>query len=410
MNKLGFNKFTDEEEIELQHGLKQSFLHAESVIEKFKKASIIPRSTTKLIQKKTKKIFKSKDIDSDDYINTKYVKVTALRVEMRELKYLYEIGFLQYYTYMSMNILLQRERDVIASKPSDKKNTKIKPNPFIKFENELIKQLRELDFASSILSRYQHIRFSQSLQRNIAGLLICKKVIHEINGIDNIDGKTKEIVVEEYQQRLARRQARVEDIAKNFPEFYSRFEVRLFEKVSLFAANSFIKEAYSNHEVCSKVFTNIKERIAEAIDEIPQITEAILKLKPRDILAMVPLLEGLSSEILDQLSNHATTLTFLQGDQIIGQDEKGDALYIITHGQVKIYKTGYEHEPIAELSSGDFFGEMALLGEQIRTANAKADRPSSLLRLNRKDVLLMAEKEPELKERLENAAEGRSSI
>ena len=410
MDKLGFNKFTDEEEIELQHGLKESRLHAEDVLETFKRASIIPRSTTKLIQKKTKKIFKSKDIDSDDCINTRYVKVTALRMEMRELKYLYDIGFLQYYTYMSMKILLQRERDVIASKPRGKKNTRIKLNPFIKFENEVIKQLRELDFASSILSRYQHIRFSQSLQRNIAGLVICKKVIHKINGTDGIDNKAKEIVVEEYQQRLARRKARVEDIAKNFPEFYSRFEVRLFEKVSLLAANSFIKEAYSNHEIGSKVFTNIKERIADAIEGIPQITEAIPKLKPRDILAMVPLLEALSSEILDQLSSYAIPLTFLQGDQIIGQDEKGDSLYIITHGRVKIYKTGYEHEPVAELSSGDFFGETALLGEQIRTANVKADRPLSLLRLNRKDVLLMAEKEPELKERLEKAAEDRSSI
>ena len=331
-------------------------------------------------------------------------------MEMRELKYLHDIGFLQYYTYMSMKILLQRDRDVIALKASDKKNTRIKPNPFIKFENEVIKQLRELDFASSILSRYQYIRFSQSLQRNIAGLLICKKVIHGIDGIDGIDGNAKKIVVEEYQQRLARRKARVEDIVENFPEFYSRFEARLFEKVSLFAADSFIKEAHSNHEVGSKVFTNIKERIADAIDGIPQITEAIPQLKPRDILAMVPLLEALSSEILDQLSSHAMPLTFLEGDQIIGQDEKGDSLYIITHGRVKIYKTGYEHEPVAELSSGDFFGEMALLGEQIRTANAKADRPSSLLRLNRKDVLLMAEKEPELKERLEKAAEGRSSI
>ena len=202
-------------------------------------------------------------------------------------------------------------------------------------------------------------------------------MIHEINGLDGIDGKVKEIIVEEYQQRLARRKSRVEDIAENFPEFYSRFEARLFEIVSLFAADSFCKEAHSNREVGSNVFTNIKERIAYAIDDIPQITEAIPQLKPRDNLAMVPLLEALSSEILDQLSSHAMPLTFLQGDQIIGQDEKGDSLYIITQGRVKIYKTGYEHEPVAELSSGDFFGEMALLGEQIRTANAKADRPSS---------------------------------
>ena len=50
---------------------------------------------------------------------------------------------------------------------------------------------------------------------------------------------------------------------------------------------------------------------------------------------------------------------------------------------------------------------MALLGEQVRTANVKVNKPTSLLRLTRKDVLLMAENEPELKNRLERAIEER---
>ncbi|MEC7875278.1 MAG: cyclic nucleotide-binding domain-containing protein, partial [Pseudomonadota bacterium] len=108
-----------------------------------------------------------------------------------------------------------------------------------------------------------------------------------------------------------------------------------------------------------------------------------------------------SEKLLDQLSDRAKLLTFLQGDLIIGQNEKGDSLYIINHGEVTIYKTEQEDEPIAELRKGDFFGEMALLGEQVRTANVKANKPSSLLRLRRKDILLMAENEPELRDRLE---------
>ena len=173
------------------------------------------------------------------------------------------------------------------------------------------------------------------------------------------------------------------------------------------SADFFIREAFNNRELGAKVFANIKERIASAIDELPQITDSIPVLKPRDIIAMVPLLEGLSEKLLGQLSERAKLLTFLQGDLVIGQDEKGDSLYIINHGEVIIYKTGREDQPIAELRSGDFFGEMALLGEQVRTANVKANKPSSLLRLRRKDVLLMAENEPELKNRLEKAMEDR---
>ena len=409
MRKLGFDKFTDQEEIELQHGLKQSFSQAENILKIFKKANIIPRSTKKIIQEKTKKIFEVSESTSDTYTETHYVKVTALRMEMKELKYLYDIGFLQYYTYMNMKILLQRESDNLElnKKKNAEKNATIKQSPFIRLEKSIIKQLREHDFASSFLSRYQYLRFSQTLQRNIAGLLICKKVMEKIDSLDDVEGEIKKNIINQYKQRHDRRKKRLEDISANFPEFYERYETRLFEKVSLNAADFFIREAYNNSEFGTKIFVNIKKRIDDAINELPKITDSIPVLQPREMIAMVPLLQGLSDKLIDQLSNRAKELTFLQGDLVIEQGEKGDSLYIINHGELTIYKTEHIDKPIAELKSGDFFGEMALLGEQVRTANVKVNKPTSLLRLTRKDVLLMAENEPELKNRLERAIEER---
>ena len=409
MRKLGFDKFTDQEEIELQHGLKQSFSQAENILKIFKKANIIPRSTKKIIQEKTKKIFEVSESTSDTYTKTHYVKVTALRMEMKELKYLYDIGFLQYYTYMNMKILLQRESDNLElnEKKNAEKNATIKQSPFIRLEKSIIKQLREHDFASSFLSRYQYLRFSQTLQRNIAGLLICKKVMEKIDSLDDVEGEIKKNIINQYKQRHDRRKKRLEDISANFPEFYERYETRLFEKVSLNAADFFIREAYNNSEFGTKIFVNIKKRIDDAINELPKITDSIPVLQPREMIAMVPLLQGLSDKLIDQLSNRAKELTFLQGDLVIEQGEKGDSLYIINHGELTIYKTEHIDKPIAELKSGDFFGEMALLGEQVRTANVKVNKPTSLLRLTRKDVLLMAENEPELKNRLEKAIEER---
>ena len=409
MRKLGFDKFTDQEEIELQHGLKQSFSQAENILKIFKKANILPRSTKKIIEEKTKKIFELSESTSDMYTETHYVKVTALRIEMKELKYLYDIGFLQYYTYMNMKILLQRESDSLEQdeKKNIKKNITTRQSPFIKLEKSIIKQLREHDFASSFLSRYQYLRFSQTLQRNIAGLLICKKVMEKIDGLDDIESEIKKNIINEYKQRHDRRKERLEDISTNFPEFYERYETRLFEKVSLNAADFFVREAYNNSEFGAKIFVNIKKRIDDAINELPKITDSIPVLQPRDMIAMVPLLQGLSDKLIDQLSNRAKSLTFLQGDLVIEQGEKGDSLYIINHGELTIYKTENKDKPIAELKSGDFFGEMALLGEQVRTANVKVNKPTSLLRLTRKDVLLMAESEPELKNRLEKAIEER---
>ncbi len=124
---------------------------------------------------------------------------------------------------------------------------------------------------------------------------------------------------------------------------------------------------------------------------------------------MVPLLNGLSNDLLERLSNHAKAMTFLSGDIVIGEGEKGDSLYIITHGLVSVYKNDHEDDPITEFRDGDFFGEMALLEAQVRTANVKAIKSTTLLRLTRKDVLSLADNEPELKARLEQISSARKS-
>jgi CRP-like cAMP-binding protein len=115
---------------------------------------------------------------------------------------------------------------------------------------------------------------------------------------------------------------------------------------------------------------------------------------------MVPLLNGLSRELLERLAAKAKAVTFLANDVIIGEGESGDALYIITHGRVSVLKG---QEVVAELRDGDFFGEMALLGDQVRTATVKAKVPSTLLRLRHRDVMSLVATDPELRHRLEDA-------
>jgi CRP-like cAMP-binding protein len=179
--------------------------------------------------------------------------------------------------------------------------------------------------------------------------------------------------------------------------------------VALVTADFFTEEAHNNGEIGSKVYTNIERRIHEAINNLQPISDPAPKLKPHDLIGTVPLLNGLPNDLLERLSQRAKAMTFLPDDKIIGEGEKGDSLYIITHGQVSIYKDGHENEPIAELRDGDFVGEMALLEDQVRTANVKALKPTTLLRLTRKDVLSMAENELELKARLEQISSLRKS-
>ena len=64
---------------------------------------------------------------------------------------------------------------------------------------------------------------------------------------------------------------------------------------------------------------------------------------------------------------------FTEGEIIIKEGEVGNRLYIVHEGTVRISKTVLGKEKIlADLAQGDFFGEMSLINEKPRTADATA--------------------------------------
>ncbi|MFK5894089.1 MAG: cyclic nucleotide-binding domain-containing protein, partial [Pseudomonadota bacterium] len=115
---------------------------------------------------------------------------------------------------------------------------------------------------------------------------------------------------------------------------------------------------------------------------------------------------------LDKLTRHVYKLYFLSDDIIIGEGEHGDALYLISKGSVEISHNNIDQSKIviAQLHSGSFFGETALLGDATRTATVKAINSVTLLRLRRKDVLKIAEEHPEIKQHLKAAKEKRHLV
>jgi hypothetical protein len=70
------------------------------------------------------------------------------------------------------------------------------------------------------------------------------------------------------------------------------------------------------------------------------------------------------------------------GDEIIRQGEQGETAYIIQSGRVEIIKSG---KKVGELGDGDFFGEIALVGDVKRTATVRSLTPCELTVLTRDD-------------------------
>ncbi|MEO0142103.1 MAG: Crp/Fnr family transcriptional regulator [candidate division WOR-3 bacterium] len=68
------------------------------------------------------------------------------------------------------------------------------------------------------------------------------------------------------------------------------------------------------------------------------------------------------------------------GEVLFNEGDKGDVMYLIKEGQIKITKgRGPDERVLAVLKEGDFFGEMAIIDGSPRSATATAVVPTSLL-------------------------------
>ncbi len=64
---------------------------------------------------------------------------------------------------------------------------------------------------------------------------------------------------------------------------------------------------------------------------------------------------------------------YRDGEVIVRQGELGDCMYLIQEGEVEvIQRSGDKEFCLAVLEAGDFFGEMALLEQEVRPATVRA--------------------------------------
>ena len=106
-----------------------------------------------------------------------------------------------------------------------------------------------------------------------------------------------------------------------------------------------------------------------------------------DDLKRVPLFSDLSDVELARFTAVVREREYPKNSVILFEDDPGDALYIVSSGQVKVVLIGEDGREVilSVLSDGDFFGEMSLIDDEPRSAHVIAMKDSQLLVLRRDD-------------------------
>jgi uncharacterized membrane protein len=104
-------------------------------------------------------------------------------------------------------------------------------------------------------------------------------------------------------------------------------------------------------------------------------------------LARVPLFKRLEPGELEKLAEEIDQVNFKHGEVIFNQHDRGDSLYVVESGSVRIWVVDEDVNEVtlAELKPGEFFGEMAVLDRGERSSSATAIGDTHLHRLSSDD-------------------------
>jgi len=121
-----------------------------------------------------------------------------------------------------------------------------------------------------------------------------------------------------------------------------------------------------------------------------------------ELLQKTVLFKGSKKDELDIVMGLFQERQIKQNTTIFTEKMPAEALYIIKSGTVKITMMAGEGEEMGLLllGPGEFFGELALVQEDVRLVNARAETAIDLLVLTRKDFQALLELEPRMGARM----------
>ena len=116
-----------------------------------------------------------------------------------------------------------------------------------------------------------------------------------------------------------------------------------------------------------------------------------------EFLKHVRLFEDLDRRSLEAIANAAVEQSYSVGQEIVRQGDTGVGAFIIKNGRVEaVQDRGSHQHKLAEMKTGEVFGEMALLDEFPRSATVRALEPTTCLGIQRWHFKGILESHPQI--------------
>ena len=113
-------------------------------------------------------------------------------------------------------------------------------------------------------------------------------------------------------------------------------------------------------------------------------------MRHADLLAQIPLFEGLSDEDREALAQRLAERAFKPDEMVFAKGDQGSSMYIVLTGAVQIFLPPPDKDTppviLKDIRTGEYFGELSLFDDKPRSASVKATVETTLLELTRDEL------------------------
>ena len=205
--------------------------------------------------------------------------------------------------------------------------------------------------------------------------------------------------------RLRAASAAVEALRQQYPDHAAALETQFLRQSAARREMGRYEALFQEGLIAREIYDDLR-RSADEAQSAKHRPRFDLGLDTRTLIARLDLLSRLDGNQLDRVQRLLRPRFTVPSERIIHEGDPADAVYFIASGTVEVVLPG-QH---VQLGTGDFFGEMALLTRQPRSADVVAVTYCRLLMLRKTDFERFIAENPEARAEINRVAYARETM
>ena len=211
-------------------------------------------------------------------------------------------------------------------------------------------------------------------------------------------------VVAAHQRRLDMIESALQALNLQYPRYAAWLQEAHLGRVARELERARYRDMLDQSLITSEVYGDLMRQLDARWSHIDRHPPLDIELSAAELIKRVPLFEKLNPESLHAICRLLRPRLALPDQPVLTAGRHGEEMCFVASGAVAVH---LPDNTMVELGSGEFFGELALLGQQALTPDVTSLGYSKLLMMSAPDFRALLARDPVLREGIETVARQR---